>query len=221
MPGILAVVLLLVLVGALAWFSWVSLQSLLQARLLLRVRSLASHLPEEPGPAAVRGSVTIVGPIRQQGRENCVWYRETHQEYRSRRKNSGWKTVADNQYVASFRVEAVGRVFHVEEFPTEAQGIESRTEYLDRGLWGIFRSNGDRRVVHRWLDAPRSLTVIGRLERKRDEAHLVKDHKVGLLFSPHEPGRAAWIEIAKGAAGLLAVTAVVAIGLFFYYENRR
>lgn len=207
-------------VALLAWLAWVSLQSLLQARLLLRVRSLAAQLPDQPGPAAVRGSVQILGPIRARGREDLLWYRETVQTYRSRRKNSGWVTASDTQHVASISVEAGGRSFHVDEFPSEVQGIESNTEYVDEGWLGIFHSNGDRRVVHRWLRVPARLTVVGRLERRGDEAHLVKDNKVGLLFSPHEPGRAASIEIAKGAAGLLAVTAAVAAGLWFYSQNR-
>lgn len=215
------VLVLIAAVAVLAWISWISLQSLLQARLLLRVRSLAAHLPDQPGPAAVRGGVRILGPIRARGRGDLLWYRETVQSYRSRRKNSGWHTVSDNQHVASFSVEAGGRSFLVEEFPSETQGVESDTEYVDHGWLGIFHSNGDRRVVHRWLRVPPRLTVLGRLERRGDEAHLVKDNKVGLLFSPHEPGKAASIEIAKGLAGLLAITAAVGFGLWFYYENRR
>lgn len=208
-------------VAVLSWSAWISLQSLLQAKLLLRVRSLASHLPDRPGPAAVRGSVRITGPIRNRDRQDLLWYRETVQAYRSRRRRSEWETVTDNEHAADFSVEAGGRSFRVEGTPTESQGVRSHTEYLDPGWLGIFRRNGDRRVVRRWLDVPARLTVVGRLERKGDEAFLVKDPKVGLLFSPHAPGRAASIEIAKGAAGLLVVTAAVAAGLWFYRENRR
>jgi hypothetical protein len=217
-PGFLAILLLVALIGLLSWWAWLSLQSLLQARLLLRIRSLASHLPDQPGPAAVRGRITITGPIR--GNEECVWFRRTTQVYERRGKNSGWKTVADDQYAASFVVEAGGRVFLVDDFPTEAQGVESNTEYLDSAWLGLFQSSGNRRVVHRWLRTSSHLTVLGRLERKGDQSHLVKDNKVGLFFSPHEAGRAAGIELAKGVAGLLAVTAALAGGLWFYYQHK-
>jgi hypothetical protein len=217
---VLVLVAFLVGIGVGSWAAWVSLQSLLQARALYRVPPPGMGLPEGPGPAALRGDVTVLAPIRGRG-AGFLWYRETEQEYRRRGKNSGWKTVGDTQYVASFKVETGGGAFHVQDFPSETQGVESTIDYADRAWLGLFHTGGDRRTVRRWLRIPPRLTVVGRLERHGDEARLVKDNKLGLLFSPHEPRRAARIELAKGVAGLLAVTAAVVAGLWIYYENRR
>ncbi len=216
----LVVLALLAGVPLLSWFAWMSLQSLLQARLLLRIGSMAAHLPDRPGPAAVRGAVTLHDPLRGQGREGWLWYRETLQVYRKRGKGSSWRTESDDVEMAAFSVRAGNRDFHVDEFPSEVQGERSNTEYLDEAWLGLFHSHGHRRVVHRWLPVPALLTVLGRLEQKRDEAHLVKDGKVGLLFTPHEPGHAAWIEILKGAAGLAAVTGALTLGIYLYSQNR-
>ena len=212
-------ILFLAAVGALSLCAWISLQSLIQARLLLRIRSLArrSHFPAGPaGPAAMWGILRVVVPLRERGLAGNVWYRRTTQVFQGRRRRRGWETVSDTVQAAVFTVESQGREFRVEEAPTEVQGFRSNTEYSGARLFGVFTRHGDQRVIHRWLPIGPWLTVAGRLEGGK----LVKDNKVGLLISPHEPDRAALIEFAKGAAGLLGVTLAVAAGLMAYYSGR-
>jgi hypothetical protein len=219
--GFLAVVALVVGVAVASWFAWVSLQSLLQARALYRVRALSSRPPEGLGPAGLYGEVRVEAAMERTDVGAPLWFRCTYQEMRGSGKNRGWKTVQDEVKMAHFDVEAGGRRFHVEEFPSEVQGASTRTVYDDEAFLGLFHSNGHRRRILRWLPVPRRVTVVGRVEAKRDGLVFVKDNKLGLLLSPHEPGRAAGIELGKGIAGLAAVTAAIIAGLWFYSENRR
>jgi hypothetical protein len=209
---------LLVLGGlALAWLSWISIQSLLQARMLFRLGLSQASLPDRPAPAAIRGSPHIQVPIHVPGLGECLWYRRRLQVVDGYGKNKGWKTREDTISAATFTVLADGRTFTVEETPTEVQATQSRTEYLDERLF--FTRRGDRRVVHELLLVPSVVTVVGRLEASENSLRLVRDHKVGLFVSPHEPRKAARIELIKAVTGLLVVTAGVALGLALYYKE--
>lgn len=220
MNGINILVLILVVLGVavLSYFAWISLQSLLQARLLFRLGSLSSRIPSAEGPVAVFGTLRVLDPLRQQGMGGFLWYRRTLQVRRGSGKNARWETVEDNVWMAACAVTTQGREFRVEETPTEVQGTEAFTEYLDGGYF--FSSNGDRRVRHSRLAIPARLTVAGRLERRPHGEVVVKDNKVGLLVSPRQPSRAASVELAKGLAGFVAVTAGVAAGVWYYFTLR-
>lgn len=208
-------------VAASSYFAWISIQSLLQARLLFRIRTLAGRAPSGSGPFALHGTLTILDPLRERGMDGFVWYRKTHQVYRRRGKHRRWETVDETVRMAGCLVTWQGREFRLEETPTEVQGTESFTEYHDGGTFRqLFTSIGDRRVRHSRLAVPARITVAGRLERRPHGEVVVKDNKVGLLLSPHEPSRAASVEFAKGLAGILGVTLALAAGLWFYYSLR-
>jgi hypothetical protein len=220
LSGISILVLIVVVLGvvALSYFAWISLQSLLQARLLFRLGALSSRIPSADGPVALFGTLRVLDPLRLQGMAGFLWYRRTLQIRRGRGKNARWETAEDNVWMAACLVTSQGREFRVEETPTEVQGTETFTEYLDGGYF--FSSNGDRRVRHSRLAIPDRLTVAGRLERRPHGEVVVKDNKVGLLVSPRQPSRAASVELAKGLGGLVAVTAGVAAGLWYYFTLR-
>ncbi len=215
----LVVVLCLAGVALLSWVAWISLQSILQARVLLRARATSARLPDRPGRAAVRGRVRVFAPVRRPDAGAALWFHCAHQEYRRSGKRRSWRTVSEESERAVFTLESGGREFHVEGDPTKVQGTETRTVYDDEAALGLFRSSGDRRRVLRWLPVPEQLTVLGRLEARGGDPILVKDNKVGLLLTPHEPGHAAAIEIAKGVAGLVAVTAALALALGWYFSQ--
>ena len=217
----MAILVILLILGGLllAWLSWISIQSLLQARMLFRLGHLQAALPDRPAPAAVRGPVRILLPIESPEAGPCLWYRRKLQVLDGYGKNKGWKTRDDTTFAAHFAVEAQGREFRVEEPPTELQATETSTEYPDGGYW--FASRGDRRVVHEWLRVPRLVTVVGRLEATSTSVSIVKDGRLGLFVSPHDPRKAAGIELWKGLGGLLAVTAAIALGLSLYWQNVR
>jgi hypothetical protein len=216
--NILVLVLVVLAVAAMSYCAWISIQSLLQAGLLFRLGSLSARIPSAAGPVAVFGTLRVLDPLREQGMSGFLWYRKTLQVRRGRGKNARWVTVEDNVWMAACLVTAQGREFRVDETPTEVQATETYTQYLDGG--SFFVSNGDRRLRHSRLAIPDQLTVAGRLERRPHGEVVVKDNKVGLLLSPRQPSRAAFVELSKGLAGLLAVTAGVAAGLWYYYSLR-
>lgn len=215
--------LLIVLLGLggifLAGLSWLSLQNLLQARMLFRLGRLEAALPDRPAPAAVRGPIRILMPLGDPDLREFLWYRQTTQVLQGSGRNRSWRNWEDKVSSATFAVEANGRQFRVEEVPTEVQATESESEYLD-GRGYLFARNGDRRVRREWLRIPRLVTVVGRLEATPTAVRLVRDSHLGLFVTPHEPRKAAGIELWKGIAGLVVVTAGVILGLWFYYENR-
>ncbi|HEX7900392.1 MAG TPA: hypothetical protein VF950_21670 [Planctomycetota bacterium] len=212
--GFLPLVLLLVGIGALSWLAWVSLQSLLQARLLYRLARLEGVEPDAFGRQAVHGRVRV-GRALQKGFGDLLWCRTVKQVYQRRRKNSGWSTVSTEDEIASFTLEADGAEIVVAGHPTEVQATASRTDTHERsGLFGWGHGHGDRRTVYTYLAVPRSATLVG---RRVSATTLGQDNKLGLLLSPHQPGQAASIELGKGVAGLVLVTAALVIGLVIYY----
>lgn len=186
------------LLGALAWFS---AQSLLQAAVILRTR----NAPLQAGSlASVHGPVQIVRPIDAHGYRQCLWFKVEHQERRGWGRNRRWVTVGRDEGHAHFYVSRAGVRILVTDPASEMQGTKSRTE---SDSW-IFSNS---RTVHRWLDAPPALTVLGRLESLGGDLVMRKDPRVGLLFSPYVPGWAATWEIVKGVLGLAAV----GVGLYY------
>jgi hypothetical protein len=130
-------------------------------------------------------------------------------------------TVHEEGGAAGFSVQTpVGEV-RVADAPTEVQATESRTDYGEPGCLGLFYTNGDTRTVSTWLAIPPQVTVVGRLDGGGEKWYLFKDGKVGLLLSPLDPSSAATREIAKGLFGLLVVTAVTALGVWFYFQHPR
>lgn len=215
MPGFLLFVVLALAVGALSYFAWVSLQSLLQARLLFRVREL-SRGPGPDGRTALRGRLRVTEPLRLHGVGSVLWRKATHQVLVRSGKNRRWKTVHEEVDVAAFVVTASGRDVSLAEPPTEVQATQSRTDYDEPG--GCLGGH-ERRVRLEWLPVTPSLTAVGRLEGRDGAWRLARDNKVGLLLSPRDPESAAWVEVGKGLAGLAAVTALTAFGLWLYYAR--
>lgn len=216
MPGILAFIALALAVGALSFFSWVSVQSLLQARLLFRARELARG-PGPDGRMALRGRVRVQDPLRLHGAGPVLWRKATHQVLVRSGKNRSWRTVHEDVEMAAFAVLADGREVTLAEPPTEVQAAHSRTDYDEPG--GCLGGH-TRRVLLQWLPVTSSLTAVGRLEGRDGAWRLARDNKVGLLLSPRDPESAAWVEIAKGLAGLAVVTALTAAGIWLYYARR-
>jgi len=217
MPQLLILLVVVVAVGVLMWLSWISLQSLLQARILLQARRHAEDF--SPGDR-----VALHGPPRIDRHlggswSGCLWYVCRHQVLRRTGKNRRWVTVDEEERAATFALETARGEVRVAGVPTEVQASKRNTEYGEPGCLGVFYTRGNTRTVSTWLEIPARVTVVGRLERQGEVWRLEKDGKVGLLLSPLEPARAARREVAKGVMGLLVVTAAIALGLWFYYQN--
>ena len=215
MPGFLAFVALALAVGALSYVAWISLQSLLQARLLFRVRELARG-PGPDGRMALRGRVRVDEPLRLHGAGPVLWRRAVHQVLVRSGKNRRWKTVHEEVDLASFVLVADGREVGLHEPPTEVQAVRSRTDYDEPG--GCLGGH-ERRVLLQWLPMASALTAVGRLEGRAGAWRLARDNKVGLLLSPRDPESAAWVEVAKGLGGLVVVTVLTALGIWLYYSR--
>lgn len=215
--GCLPFILFSLGVALLSWIAWVSLQSLLQARILYRLDRLAGASPDPLGRQAVHGRVRIDVPLTK-GFGQLLWCRTEEQVYRRRGKNSSWKTESTLEETARFVVETGEGALVLSTMPTEVQGTATRTETHDRSGWFGGHGNGDRRTVYTFLLVPATATVVGRRE---GPATLGKDNKLGLLLSPHEPGKAAGIELWKGIGGLVLVSAAVIVGLMIYYGQGR
>lgn len=198
--------------SALAWFS---LQSLLQARALYRLARSASGEPDGFGRQALHGRVRVTRAL-QKGFGELLWCRTQNQVYTRRRKNSGWSTVGTRDELAAFVLDVQGQDLTLSEEPTEVQETRRRVENHERtGFMGWGQGDGDRRTIYTYLDVPSSATVVG---RRTGPATLGRDNKLGLLLSPHEPAKAAGIELGKGIAGLALVTVAVIVGLLIYYR---
>jgi hypothetical protein len=211
-------VLLAAAVAACSWFAWISLQSLLQARLLFRLDRLPLREPDKFGRQAFYGRVTVARAV-QAGFGDLLWCRTEVQVYRRRSKSSGWRTESTVTQTADFQVQAHVGPVRLAGHPTEVQGLQSRTEVHDRTGWfGLGHGHGDRRTVYTYLPVCAYVTVVGR-HQSRDVVEA--DNKLGLLLSPNDPGKAAWIETAKGLGGLALVTALLACALMFYSSNVR
>lgn len=211
--------LILLVLGILvcSYLSWISTQSLLQARLLFRLARRPSQAPDDRGRQAFYGRVSVARPL-EKGFGALLWCRTEHQVYRRRGKSSSWRTESSRDETADFRIEAHGGPVSLADAPTEVQRTKSRTEVLERTGWfGLGAGHGDRRVVYTFLPVCPYATVVG---RHRDRDAVERDNKLGLLLSPREPGEAAWFEVLKGLAGLAAVTAVIAVVLWFRYARR-
>lgn len=217
MPGFLAFVVLALAVGALSYIAWISLQSLLQARLLWRVRQLAELGPGPDGRIAVRGRVQVTRPVRLHGAGDVLWYRIRHQVYRRSGKSGRWVTEHEESEMARFSVRADDRDVEIEDWPTEFQATRTETRYEEpEGCLG----RRSRRMLLEWLPSEPRLTAVGRLLEKDGRLRLHRDNKVGLLLSPRDPEAAGWVEVAKGVGGLVAVTALTAAGIWLYYARR-
>ncbi len=214
--GFLHVVLLLLGIAVGSWLSWISLQSLLQARLLFRLARRPSHAPDERGRQAFYGRVSVARAVRK-GFGDLLWCRTEHQVYRRRGKSSSWRTESTEEETADFRVEAHAGPVGLAEHPSEVQGSESRTDVQERTGWfGMGAGHGDRRIVFTFLRVCPYVAIVG---RHKDRERVERDNKLGLFLSARPPDHAAWIEVGKGVAGLLLVTAVVAIALVAYYNR--
>lgn len=216
--GFLPLLLLGLGIAAASWFAWVSIQSLLQARMLYRLARLPSQAPDPLGRAAFYGRVAVTRRL-ELGFGELLWCRTEEQVYRRRGKNSGWKTESTKEEVAGFTIDAHGGPVSFEGLPTEVQGAKGRTDVHHRSGWfGLGHGSGDRRTVYTYLPVIGYASLVGRL---KVPGVVERDNKLGLLLSAHEPGKAANIELFKGLAGLVAVTALIFTGLHLYLQHRR
>ena len=214
--GFLPLVLLLLGIAAGSWLSWISLQSLLQARLLFRLARRPGETPDERGRQAFYGRVSVARAV-QKGFGDLLWCRTEHQVYRRRGKSSSWRTESTEEETADFRVEAHAGPVGLAEDPSEVQGSESRTDVQERTGWfGLGAGHGDRRTVYTFLRVCPYAAIVG---RHRDLQWVERDNKLGLFLSSREPSQAAWVEVGKGVAGLLAVTVALAVALVVYYNR--
>ena len=210
------IILTLVALAALGYLAWISIQSLMQASLLRSAAKADGRTSGSDRPAAIHGPLTVVDPLNTADRRNLIWYRTIHEERRGWGKNRRWVTVGREEEAAPFQIESGGRQISVNDHPTEVQGAESKTQYGEGGFFGMF---SNQRSKTRWLPVTPTLTVLGRLESNGDEGEMVKSPKVGLLFSPHEPSKAAMQETFKGIAGLIGVGIGIGVVIWLWVNS--
>lgn len=204
----------------LSWLSWISIQSLLQARLLRRAAGCLGGDLEQGRAVALHGRPQVARAVRGPGRVDVLWYHCRHQELRRSGKSNRWVTVGEEEELAQFSLETPGGPIGVADHPTEVQDERTRTTYGDPGGCSTLGFGRRTRTLEQWLPVTPLVTVVGRFEVRGDRRAIVRDGKTGLLLSPHEPGQAAYWETLKGWAGLLLVTACVAAGLWLYLGTR-
>lgn len=196
-------------VGLLCCLGWISVQSIIQGRLLSRPVPLAHARLFVGRTIAVCGAVRVVHAARSRFGD-VLWYDVRYEEKRGWGRNRRWVTVAHETHAAHFILEAGEHQISIRDEPTEVQGTESRTDY-DYG-WLTATS----RVTHRWLPIPTQATVMGKLECSGGAMVMVRDRWVGLLVSPGSPESAARWETIKGWLGLLLVVAAVIAAVWFF-----
>ena len=212
------IILGVVAAAVLGYIVWISIQSLIQANLLRQASNQASSGGGTDRPVAIHGRLRVLAAVNKGGRRNMLWCHTVYQERRGWGRNRRWSTVGEEVDTAQFVLDCNGREIHVNGHPTEVQGAHRDREYGGGGFFGFF-TGAHSRVIYRWLPVVPSLTVVGRLESAGKDQVLMKGPKVGLLFSPHEPGRAATQETAKGVGGLILVVAGLAAGIWFIVTN--
>ena len=205
-----AIILSVIGVAVAGYVGWISVQSLMQASLLRQASGVGMSGLDSGKPVALYGQTRVLRPLRWGARE-CLWWHVKHQKYSGWGRNRRWRTVDDVVETAQFVLDCGGREVLISDHPTEVQSAHRETQY---GVGGFLFSR--ERTIAKWLPVLPRVTVLGRLEGQGDNLTMVKSPKVGLLFSPHEPGRAAAQEMMKGIAGLVLVVGLIAAGWYFF-----
>ena len=101
-----------VAIGVAGYVVWISVQSLMQARVLWQATRVGTSGLSSDRPAALYGQVRVLGALRKpQSRSakrftsNCLWWRVKDQKY-----NRGWKTVHEEIGTARFVLGAGARL---------------------------------------------------------------------------------------------------------------
>ncbi len=206
--GIWAIVGFVVGAAALVLLGISSVQSLIQAALLRRCRT-ASLAGLAGRSAALCGPVKVRQVLRIAHLGDVLWHREIV-KVRSARHEFTQSDVADK---ADFSIVVGGEEVRVAENPTEVQGPGRKSTGDGSGMFAVIRET----VIDEWLPVVDELTVVGRLRRTDAGWEIVADPKAGLLFSRHDPARAAFQEYLKGWLGLaVSVAGFVTMGVLYF-----
>jgi len=211
MPVIIGAVIVLVMLGLLGWLAWISIQSILQGRVLRRALALPQLKDNIDRVVSVHGAPEPAGPAYGPMGFPVLWYRKKYQEYHRSGKHGSWRTIDSEERTNEFFLNFPdgGRV-RVMDKPTEVQGMQTRTDKAS--MWS------NQRTVYEWLPISPGITVMGKLALSDTGATLTPDGKLGFLFSTHTPGGAAAIEIAKWIFGLLLVLGALVFGLILAFS---
>lgn len=188
-------------VGALLLPAWKSVLCLIRARRLLRWRRPSLEGLDDQ-PAALRGEVRVGDPLHTPAIGDCLWHRQVTQVHTVSSKSASTKTVSDISDKAVFSIVIEGLDFIVKDLPTRVYGAHYRRTH-----------GGNRSFMSYWLPVVGYLTVLGKVRQKGSRWEIVKDPKLGLIYSIHAPERTAMRELVKAGLGL----AVVAVGLMALY----
>ena len=183
---------------------WKSFRCFLQGRRLLRWRR-ASFEGVVDLPASIRGTVRVKQPLKVSDLGNCLWHREVTQTHTPGGKGTTiTKTVSDIAKKARFSIVIDGREFLVADEPTLVYGARARRNF-----------GGDRTVRTYWIPVLEYLTILGRVRQRGEGYSILKDPKVGLIYSVHPAEHTAHREFAK--AGLcLALFALGVTALYLF-----
>ena len=111
-------------------------------------------------------------------------------------------TLSDSSQKAEFAIVIEGLECVIADLPTQVYGAIARRGH-----------SGDRSVYTYWLPVVDYLTVLGRVRQKDSRWEIVKDPKIGLIYSKFPAEHTAFRELVK--AGLLL--ALVALGILVLY----
>ena len=200
----------LLVTGLAAWFGWKNLE---QAKVLTR-EIPAAMLGNHVGKA-----VTVSGLVESLYRgsdplcSNWLWFHKKYQEYRrsgyGQNRSGSWRTVREDYPDYGFAVTLEGgKIVTVHDAPTETYGTEKHT------TGGGFGSQS--RVITKFYSSKLPmLTVCGKLEPDGDGWRMVRDPKMGLLFTVHTGKAQARVEMIKGWLGLVGVPVLFLAGCVY------
>ena len=104
---------------------WLSVRSILRARLLSQAVANASGMQEGDRPVAVHGRVRITAPLRLPGHGEVLWYKWTLQKRVGRGSSEGWHTEDSEEKMAGMVLETQSGNVHIDDLPTEVQSARS------------------------------------------------------------------------------------------------
>ena len=188
-------------VGILFLPALASVRCLTKARQLLRWRR-PSLKGLDDQRAALRGQVRMSDPVKDLPSSACLWNRELVRRHIVGYKHSSMETVSDLAHKAKFSIVIDGLECVIADLPTQVYGALAKRA-----------NNGDISIYTYWLPVVDYLTVLGRVRQKGSRWEVVKDPKIGLIYSKHPAELTALREIVKGALGL----ALVGAGTWAFY----
>lgn len=137
----------LVALALLGRLAWVSVQSLLQARLLFRSARRFGVAVRDGEATALGGRAVVERPLSLWGMTNLLYYKIEFYELDWVGRRRRWHKVGEEEKLAGVALEIESRRIDIDDMPTEVQSTRSRTESNFDLPVGLASVGGDRGVT--------------------------------------------------------------------------